>query len=72
MGHATVRDGGASILGLQQVKVVSHGCRVAHDARVHSEAILVAWPRQLRKIKKTDEQVIDQCSLTDARLYEEN
>lgn len=51
MGNPTVRDGRASILGLQQIKVVGHGCRVAHDARVHSKAILVTWPRQLRNIK---------------------
>lgn len=51
MGHPTVWDGGTSILGLQQIKVVGHGCWVAHDARVHSKAILVTWPRQLRKIK---------------------
>lgn len=50
MGHPTVRDGGASILGLQQIEVVGHGCRVAHDARVNSKAILVTCPRQLGKI----------------------
>ena len=51
MGHSTVRDGGASILGLQQVEVVGHRCRVVHDARVHGKAILVTWPRQLVKIR---------------------
>lgn len=40
-----VRDGRATIL--QQVKVVGHGRRVAHDPRVHSEPVLVPWPRQL-------------------------
>lgn len=51
MGHPTVRDWRASILGLQQIKVVGHGCLVAHDARVHSKAILVTRPRQLEETK---------------------
>lgn len=51
MGHPTVGNRGASILGLKQIEVVGHGCWVAHDARVHSKAILVTWPRQLGKIK---------------------
>lgn len=46
VSHA-VRDGGASVLGLQQVEVVGHGGRVVHEARVHGEAVLVTRPRQL-------------------------
>lgn len=47
VGHAPVRDRWATVLGLQQVEVVGHGGRVAHQARVHGEAVLVARPRQL-------------------------
>lgn len=47
VGHAPVRDRGASVLSLQQVEVVGHGGGVAHQARVHCEAVLVARPRQL-------------------------
>lgn len=43
----TVRDWRATIL--QQIKVVGHGCRMAHDPRIHSKPILVSRPRQLTK-----------------------
>lgn len=49
MGHSTVGDGGASVLGLKEVKVVGHGRLVTHDARVHGKAVLVAWPWQLER-----------------------
>lgn len=52
MCYPTIRNGGASIWWLQQIKVVSHGCWMTHDARVHSKAILVTWPGQLREKKK--------------------
>lgn len=52
VGDATVRDWRASILGLQQIEVVGHGCRVAHDARVDGKAILVTWPGQLGTMKR--------------------
>lgn len=45
----TVRDWRATIL--QQIKVVGHGCRMAHDPRIHSKPILVPRPRQLTKYK---------------------
>lgn len=47
VGHTPVGYWGASVLGLQQVEVVGHGCWVAHQARVHGKAVLVARPRQL-------------------------
>lgn len=52
MCYPTIRNGGASIWWLQQIKVVSHGCWMTHDARVHSKAILVTWPGQLREKEK--------------------
>lgn len=52
MGDATVGDWRAPILGLQQIEVVGHGCRVAHDARVDGKAILVTRPGQLGTMKR--------------------
>lgn len=51
VGHSTVRNGRASILGLQEVEVISHSCRVDHVAWIHSEAVLVSWPWQLLESK---------------------
>lgn len=47
-----VRDRRAAILSLQQVEVVGHGCRVAHEPGVHGKAVLVPWPRQLTETNK--------------------